>query len=246
MEANLDYLSLRYTIRLHFLPVNHTLGPPRGQPNTHTSLPGLHHLYNLSKHLVLGKLEDQTMTDTVEGVVKTTSPNPDKTTRMKELHEKWLQTYLDHTIIIYTDGSKLDSGAVFICIDNQATINTLQSNQGNHEYVRRTVATITTLQLLGWWVSTVWCPSHSNIPGNEKADTGAKMVALSTTPCRFATTTKCWLLTQARKEFLEHWKMELPYSCPSFKFPSHLHGIDWANTRALWRVFCIRKKKIVS
>jgi len=295
MEGYLDYLSLRYAIRLHFLPANHALGPPRGQPNTHASLPGLHRLYNLSRHLVLGKLEDRTTTDTAEGVVKTTSPNPDKTTRTKELHEKWLQTHPDHTIIIYTDGSKLDSGAVgcgwaiyhcgdrqlyrlsegrchlgnraevydaelhavqeavstllsvtiprgavFICIDNQAAIDTLQSNRGNHEYARRTLATIATLQLLGWRVSTVWCPSHSNIPGNERADTLAKMAASSTTPCRFATTTKCWLLTQARKEFLERWRMELPYSCPSFKFPSHLHGIDWADTRAMWRVFCNR------
>jgi hypothetical protein len=32
----------------------------------------------------------------------------------------------------------------------------------------------------------------------------------------------------------------LPLSTPSFKFPSHLHGKDWADTRALWRVFCNR------
>jgi hypothetical protein len=112
MEVYLDYLSLRYAIRLHFLPANHALGPLRSEPNTHANLPGLHRLYNLSKHLVLGKLEDRTTIDTTEGVTKTTSPNPDKTTRTKELHEKWLQTYPNHTIIIYTDGSKLDSGAV--------------------------------------------------------------------------------------------------------------------------------------
>ena len=296
MEAYLDYLSLRYTIRLHFLPANHALGPPRGQPNTHASLPGLHHLYNLSKHLVRGKLEDRTTTTgTAEGVVKTTSPNPDKTTRAKELHERWLQTFPDHTIIIYTDGSKLENGAVgcgwaiyhcgdcqlyrlsegrchlgnraevfdaelhavqeavstlltvtiprgkvFICIDNQAAIDTLQSNRENHEYARRALETIASLQLLGWQISTVWCPSHTNIPGNERADSLAKMAASSTIPCRFATTTKCWLLTQARKEFLARWKMELPFSNPSFKFLGHLCGIDWADTRAMWRVFCNR------
>jgi hypothetical protein len=129
---------------------------------------------------------------------------------------------------------------VFICIDNQAAIDTLQSNHENHEYGRRTLATIATLQLLSWRVSTVWCPSHSNIPGNERADTLAKMAASSMTPCRFMTTTKCGLLMQARKGFLQRWKMELPYSNPSFKFPSHLHGIDWDDIRAIWQVFCNR------
>jgi len=80
MAVYLDYLSLRYAIRLHFLNTYHALGPPRSQPNTHSNLPGLHHLHNLSKHLVQGKLEDRTATSTVPGVAKTTSPNPDKTT----------------------------------------------------------------------------------------------------------------------------------------------------------------------
>jgi len=54
METYLYYLSLRYAIRLHFLPTHHTFGPPREQPNTHANLPGLHRLYNLSKDLILG------------------------------------------------------------------------------------------------------------------------------------------------------------------------------------------------
>jgi len=112
MEVYLDHLLLRYAIPLHFLPPHHALGPPHSQPNTHASLPGLHHLYNLSKHLVQGKLEDRSTTGTAEGVVKATSPNLDKTTRPLELHKKWLRTHLDYTIIIYTDGSKLDNGAV--------------------------------------------------------------------------------------------------------------------------------------
>jgi len=289
MEAYLDHLSLWYAIRLHFLPPHHALGPPRSQPNTHASLPGLHHLYNLSKHLMLGKLEDRSTTGTAEGVIKATSPNPDKTTRPQELHKKWLQTYPDHTIIIYTDGSKLDNRAVscgwaiyhcgdqqlyrlsegqchlgnrvevydaelhavqeavstlltvtaprstiYFCIDNQATIDTLQSNKDNHEYARCALETIAALQLLGWQTFTTRSPSHSNIPGNERADTLTKMAASSTVPCRFALTTKCWLLAQARKGFLARWKKELPLSNPSFKFPSHLCGINWADTRAMW------------
>ena len=294
MDVFLDYLSLRYAIRLHFLPAHHALGPPRGQPNTHTNLPGLHRLHSLSKHLILGKLEDRATTTTAPGVEKATSPNPDKTTQPRELHEKWLQTLPDHTIAIYTDGSRLANGAVgcgwalyhcgdhqlyrlsdgrchlgvraevydvelhavqeavstlltttmppskvFICIDNQAAIDTLHANKDNHEYARRSLKTIATLRLLGWQITTIWCPAHCNISGNERADKLAKLGASSaTTPCRFARTTKTWLLSQARAEFLKRWKQTLPLSTPSFKFPSHLHGKDWADTRALWRVFC--------
>jgi ribonuclease HI len=296
MDVFLDYLSLRHAIRLHFLPAHHALGPPRGQPNTHTNLPGLHRLHNLSKHLVLGKLEDRTTTTTVPGVEKATSPNPDKTTQPQELHEKWLQTLPDHTITIYTDGSRLANGAVgcgwalyhcgdrqlyrlsdgrchldvsaevydaelhaveeavstllattmppskvFICIDNQAAIDTLHSNKDSHEYARRSLETIATLRLLGWQITTLWCPAHCNISGNERADKLAKLGASSpTTPCRFVRTTKTWLLSQACAEFLKQWKQTLPLSTPSFKFPRHLHGKDWADTRALWRVFCNR------
>jgi len=130
---------------------------------------------------------------------------------------------------------------VFICIDNKAAIDTLQSNKDNHEYARRSLEIIAALQLLGWQVSTIWCPAHCNIRGNERADKLAKLGASSTmAPCRFALTTKTWLLTKARAEFLKHWKQVLTLSTPSFKFPSHLHGKDWADTRALWWVFCNR------
>jgi len=131
-------------------------------------------------------------------------------------------------------------GKVFICIDNQAVFDTLQSNRKNHDYTRRALETITSLQLLSWQISTVWWPTHTNIARNERANSLAKMAASSAIPCRFATKTKCWLLTQARKEFLARWKMELPCSHPSFKFQGHLCGIDWADTRAMWQVFCNR------
>jgi len=104
MEAYLDYLSLRYAIQLHLLPTHHSLGPPRDLPDTLTNLPGLHRLYNLSKHLVQVKLEDRTATSTAPGVAKTTSANPNKTTQPRQLHEKWLRTLTESTIVIYTDG----------------------------------------------------------------------------------------------------------------------------------------------
>jgi len=59
----------------------------------------------------MGKLEDRMTTSTADIIPKITSPNPDKTTRPNELHGKWLHSLPDRTIVIYTDGSKLDSGS---------------------------------------------------------------------------------------------------------------------------------------
>jgi ribonuclease HI len=295
MEAYLDYLSLRFAIRLHFLPAHHALGRPCEDPTTHSHLPGLHRLHDLSKHLIRGMLEDRTTASTADGIPRITSPNPDKTTSPQELHGKWIHSLPDHTVVIYTDGSKLDSGSTgcgwvifnvgnqqlyrikegschlgnraevfdaelhavqeataalltstiprstaFICIDNQAAINTLQFNKDNHEYARRTLETVAQLRLLGWTMSTVWCPSHCGLMGNEHADSLAKMGTSLPTPCQYSRTTKVWLQTQARAQLLRRWKQELPLSNPSFTFPSHLQGVDWADTRALWRVFCNR------
>jgi len=295
MEAYLDYLSLRYAIRLHFLPTYHALGQPSPDPTTHPNLPGLHRLNALCKHLILGRLEDRTSTSTADGIQKISSPNPDKTTCPRELHQKWLHSLPDHTIIVYTDGSKLESGAtgcgwvifnignqqlfrigegscnlgnrcevydaelhavqeaasalftitaprstIFFCIDNQAAIDTLQFNKDNHEYARHTLESTTKLRLLGWKMNTVWCPSHCGIPGNEHADKLAKLGTSLQISCRHSLTTKIWLQTQARTQLLQRWKEELPLSHPSFTFPSHLHGADWTDTRALWRVFSNR------
>jgi ribonuclease HI len=294
MEAYLDYLSLRFAIRLHFLPAYHATGPPRHHPDARPDLPGLHHLYNLSKHLIMGKLEDRTTHLSIDGVQPTRSPNPDKITKPRRLHEQWLHALPEHTIIIYTDGSQLEDGGtgcgwaifrknpellqlseghchlgkraavfdaelhaiqeatsslmttisprveVYICIDNKAAIDTLSFNKSNHEYARRTLTNIKQLRLLGWSIRTVWCPSHCDIPGNDRADALAKQGASGHTPCQYTTTTKTWLQIQARAQLLRQWKAELPLSNPSFKFPDHLRNVDWEDTRAVWRVFSNR------
>jgi len=59
----------------------------------------------------------------------------------------------------------------------------------------------------------VWCPSHCNIRGNKRADTLAKLGASSKIPCQFALTTKTWLLTQTRANFLHAGRMNYP--CPT-------------------------------
>jgi len=276
MEAYLDYLSLRFAIRLYFLPACHSTGPPRQHPHTRQDLPGLYYLYNLSKHLIMGKLEDRITHLPVNGVHPVTSPNPDKITTPQHLHQQWLLTLPEKTIIICTDGSQLDNGKtgcgwvifcknleliqlseghchlgervvvfdaelhavqeatssllttispdadVYICIDNRAAIDTLSFNKSNHEYTRRALNNIANLHLLGWKIRTVLCPSHCDIPGNDRADTLAKQGASRNTPCQYATTTKTWLLSQAWSQLVRRWKAKLPLLALSFKFPDHL------------------------
>ena len=118
-------------------------------------------------------------------------------------------------------------------MDNWAALETIQFNKHNHKYAHQALETISDLSLLRWEISTTWCPSHCNIKGNERANTFAKREATSAIPCRFALTTKTWLPAQVQAELLRWWKIELPVSKPSFKFPSHLDGVNWANTRAI-------------
>jgi len=95
-------------------PIRNPPQPPR------TPLP-----LALSKHLVQGKLENRTTTSTADGTNVLPSPNPDKTTTPQQLHEEWLHTLPNHTVVIYTDGSKLENGSVgcgwatFHCSDQQ-------------------------------------------------------------------------------------------------------------------------------
>jgi len=47
-----------------------------------------------------------------EGTNMLPSPNSDKTATPQQLHEEWLHTLPNHTIVFYTDGSKLENVSV--------------------------------------------------------------------------------------------------------------------------------------
>jgi ribonuclease HI len=72
---------------------------------------------------------------------------------------------------------------IYICIDNQAAIQTLTYNQHNYQYACKTLTTAKTLAHDGWNLLTIWTPSHTNIPGNEHANTLAKTGAQSLLAC---------------------------------------------------------------
>jgi len=100
MEAYHDSLLLvHFAIRPHLLPAHHAHGRPHPEQVAPKHLPGLHRLYDLSRHLIIGKLKDRTSTSTADGIPKTTSPNPNKTTSSQELHGNWIRSLPDHTIV---------------------------------------------------------------------------------------------------------------------------------------------------
>jgi ribonuclease HI len=124
MDAYLDYLSMRYAIRLRFLPDDHILADQpayiRGKPKL--NFPSKHRLDNLIAHLTEGNLEDRHC-HTNASLPRVASPHPDKITNPTGIHERWIQSLPDFIILLYTDGSKLEdgrtgSGWVTYCVGN--------------------------------------------------------------------------------------------------------------------------------
>jgi ribonuclease HI len=250
LHIYLDYLSTRFAIRLLFLPAGHSLAGIPATPNCPVSAPGISQLCDLVKHLITGKLENRSANPVTFSIQSTTPPvHTSKNNQSHIRHQQWISSLPIGTLLLYTDGSKLDSGQVgcsattyeitnhglqhlqshycnlgtqcevfdaelhaiheglhlvltsptttnttiYICIDNQAPIQTLAHNQQTHQYARETLTTAETLTNNGWNLTTVWTPSHTNIPGNEHADTLAKTGAQSLLTCSSTITSAAWL-----------------------------------------------------
>jgi ribonuclease HI len=245
----LDYLSTRFAIRLLFLPAGHSLAGIPTTPNYPPLAPGTSRLHDLIKHLIADNIENCSTTPITFSIQTAPPVHTSKDNRSHIRHQDWISSLPIGTLLLYTDGSNLDSGQVgcgasiyeitnhglqhlqshhcnlglqckvfdaelhavqeglrlfptsptnpnttiYICIDNQAEIQTLTYNQHNHQYTRETLATAETLTGNGWNLLTIWTPSHTNIPGNEHADTLAKTGAQSLIPCSSTTITAAWL-----------------------------------------------------
>jgi ribonuclease HI len=242
-----------FAIRLLFLPARHSLAGIPTTPNCTASAPGTSRLRDLIKHLITGNLENRSATPIMFSIQSAPPVYTSKDDQSHIHHQDWISSQPIGTLLLYTNGSKLDPGQVgcgattykitnhglqhlqshycnlgtrcevfdtelqaiqeglrlvptspanpstniYICIDNQAAIQTLAHNQHNHQYARETLATAETLTNNGWNLLTVWTPSHTNIPGNEHADTLAKTGAQSLLPCSSTTTSAAWLSAQA-------------------------------------------------
>jgi ribonuclease HI len=235
LNIYLDYLSTKFTIRLLFLPTRNSLTGIPAIPNCLMSAPRTSRLRNLIKHLTTGNLENRATTLVTFSLQSAPPVCTNKNNQPHIHHQEWISSLPIGTLLLYTDGSKLDSGQIgysattyqitnhglqylqshycnlrtqcevfdtelhavyeglhliptsrttphtstYICIDNQATIQMLAYNQHNYQYARETLATAETLTGGSWNLSTLWTPSHTNIPGNEYADILAKTGAQS-------------------------------------------------------------------
>jgi ribonuclease HI len=123
-DAYLDYLSMQYAIRVRFLPSDHILADQpeyiRGTPKP--VYPSRHRLDSLIAHLTVGVLEDR-FRHIEASIPRVQSPHLDKHTNPVGIHERWIQSLPDFTMLLYTDGSKLEdgrtgSGWVTYCVGN--------------------------------------------------------------------------------------------------------------------------------
>jgi hypothetical protein len=201
LQIYLDYLSAKFTIRLRFLPAGHNLTGLPTTPNCPVSAPGTSRLRDLIKHLITGNLENRSATPVTFTIQSAPPVHTSKNDHSHTHHRDWISSLPIGTLLLYTDGSKLDSGKVgcgattydltnhglqhlqshycnlgtrcevfdaelhaiyeglrliptspttpntniYICIDNQAAIQTLAYNQHNHQYARETLTTAETL-----------------------------------------------------------------------------------------------------
>jgi hypothetical protein len=99
MDAYLDYLSMRYAIRLKFLPADHILADQPtyicGKPKL--NFPSKHRLDTLIAHRAVENLEDR-YGHAAASIPRIASPQPDKHTDPTGIHERWIQSLPDFTI----------------------------------------------------------------------------------------------------------------------------------------------------
>jgi ribonuclease HI len=114
-------------------------------------------------------------------------------------------------------------GKMYICIDNQAAIDTLWDNKLNSEPARHAIKQANILKAQGWNILTVWIPARQGIPGNELADKLAKTGAEPTnTLCEHTCTTRTWMYMYARKLLTVGWSRDHGVTRLLQGFPSYL------------------------
>jgi hypothetical protein len=104
----LDYLSRKYAVRTLFLPDSHILFPsPTPIPNAEI-LPGIHRIRTFTHDMAHFRLENRqnTYTGSIQKYCRTI--HLDRKKQAKMVHLRWISSLDDHTIVIYSDGSKLE------------------------------------------------------------------------------------------------------------------------------------------
>jgi ribonuclease HI len=112
LHVYLDYLSTRLAIRLLFLPARHSLAGIPTRPNCPASAPRTSQLCDLVKHLITGNLENRSATPITFSIQSAPPVHTSKNDQPHIHHQDWVSSLPIGTLLLYTDGSKLDSGQV--------------------------------------------------------------------------------------------------------------------------------------
>jgi hypothetical protein len=112
LHVYLDYLSTKFAIRVLFLPAGHSLAGIPTIPNRPTSAPGTSRLRVLIKHLITGNLENRLATPITFTIQSAPPIHTSKNDHSHIHHRDWISSLPIGTLLLYTDGSKLDSGKV--------------------------------------------------------------------------------------------------------------------------------------
>jgi ribonuclease HI len=112
LNTYLDYLSAKLAVRLLFLPAGHTLAGIPPTPHCPTSAPGTSRQCDLIKHLTSGTLENRSAIPNTSSIQSAPPVNTDKLDQPDKCHTDWISSLPVGTFLLYTDGSKLDTGQV--------------------------------------------------------------------------------------------------------------------------------------
>jgi hypothetical protein len=151
--------------------------------------------------------------------------------------EKTIETYnkninLRIRYIILHSQTGVTPGKMYICIDNQAAIDTLWDNKLNSEPARHAIKQANILKAQGWNILTIWTPAQQGIPGNELADKLAKMGTEPTnTLCEHMSTTRTWMYMYAYKLLTVGWSRDHGVTRSLQSFPSYLWDLRFSDLR---------------
>jgi ribonuclease HI len=112
LVAYLDYLTLRYAIRLRFLPADHVLAPRAAYSGNapRADYPSRLRMSTLIHALAPGGAIEDRFCQIDDAIPSARSPHPDRETDPIGIHGKWVAALPDLTMLLYTDGSKFEDG----------------------------------------------------------------------------------------------------------------------------------------